>query len=307
MNYFSRNLKYIAVACVAAAISLTAVNAFGQEAGSKEKSKDKADKMDHKADYKIKDKGFCGSDSWSNGDRVSHKDLRELTVASTGTVSVDAGPNGGISVKGEDRGDVAIRACIQASGATEDEARALAASVRINTSGEIKADTPAGEKNWSVSYQILVPRSTNTKLKAHNGGISLSGVDGNAEFETQNGGVNVSNVAGFVKGRTANGGVNVSLAGTSWKGSGLDVETKNGGVNLTIPENYAANVETGTVNGGFKSDIPSLSVTTENLKGPEGRSRASRVSTSLNGGGAPIRVITTNGGIKINKAETVVW
>ena len=300
MNYISRNLKYIAAACIAAAISLTAVTAFGQEA----KSKDKIEKV--KAEYKS-EKSFCGSNNWSNNERVSFNDLRELTVASSGTVNVDAGQNGGISVKGEDRGDVLVRACIQAWGTTEDEAKAAAAGIKINTSGEIKADGPAGDKNWSVSYQILVPRSSNTRLKAHNGGISLSGVDGNAEFETQNGGVNVSNVSGSVKGRTANGGVNVSLAGTSWKGSGLDIETKNGGVNLTIPENYAANVETGTVNGGFKSDIPSLNVTTENLQGSDSRSRARRINTSLNGGGAPVRVVTTNGGIKINSADSVKW
>ncbi|MBC7900512.1 MAG: hypothetical protein H7070_10730, partial [Saprospiraceae bacterium] len=44
---------------------------------------------------------------------------------------------------------------------------------------------------------------------------------------------------------------------------------------------------------------------TENLKGDEGPggSRAKRIATSLNGGGAPVKVITTNGGIRINSAE----
>ncbi len=135
----------------------------------------------------------------------------------------------------------------------------------------------------------------------------MSNVDGTAEFTTINGGVNLTSVSGSVKGRTTNGGVNVSLTGTSWKGSGLDVETKNGGVNLTLPANYTANIETGTVNGGYKSDIPALNITTEDLKGPDNRSRTRRINTNLNGGGAPIRLITTNGGVKINSAETVKW
>ena len=134
-------------------------------------------------------------------------------------------------------------------------------------------------------------------------------MDGSSEFETVNGGINISNVSGSVKGRTTNGGVNVALTGASWRGSGLDVITTNGGVNITLPENYAATVETGTVNGGFKSDIPSLNVTEENIKGADWttRSRSKRITTALNGGGAPIRVITTNGGVKINSADRSVY
>lgn len=296
MNYFSKNLKYIATACVAAVIGVGSVNVIGQITV-------KADKAD-KAEYKVKAKGFCENNNWSSNDRVSANDLRELTVAATGTVNVDAGQNGGISVKGEDRSDVLVRACVQAWGATDDAARAAVAAIRINTSGEIKAEVPSGEKNWSVSFELRVPRSSSTSLKAHNGGISISNVEGTTEFETQNGGVNVSNAAGTVKGRTANGGVNVSLSGTSWKGSGIDVQTTNGGVNLTIPENFQANIETGTVNGGFRSNIPSLNVTTEDVKGDGWmRSKSKRINLALNGGGAPVRVVTTNGGVTINTPD----
>jgi hypothetical protein len=89
------------------------------------------------------------------------------------------------------------------------------------------------------------------------------------------------------------------LNGSSWRGSGLDVTTTNGGVVLTLPENYAAHVETGTVNGGFQSDFASLTVDRKD------RSRPARVSADLNGGGAPIRVVTTNGGIRINSAANM--
>jgi hypothetical protein len=52
------------------------------------------------------------------------------------------------------------------------------------------------------------------------------------------------------------------------------------------------------VNGGFSSDIAALK--------PEDRDnnrgyheRKVKISTDLNGGGAPIRVVTTNGGVHI--------
>lgn len=269
---------------------LSGIPVIGQE---KIKEKDKS--------YaKYKEKGFCSNDDWSNGDKVSYKESREVTVAATSNLNVDGGRNGGISVKGENRSDILIRACVNGWASSDDAAKALVSGVKIETSGgTVKADSP-NDENWSVSFEVLVPRNTNLNLRAHNGGISIKSVDGNIEFETTNGGVNVADLAGSVKGRTTNGGVNVSLTGNSWRGSGLDVVTTNGGVNLSVPESYAANFETGTTNGGFKSDVPTLTVQTEDN---DGWSRAKKVRASMNGGGANIRVVTTNGGIRIGSSR----
>jgi hypothetical protein len=289
MTYISRNLRHIAVATVAAMIGITATAAFGQEAAT-------AAKQAAKAEYKDKNKSFCGNNHWSSEDKVSFSDLREMTLPASGNVTVDGGRNGGISIKGEERSDVLVRACVQTWGTTDEAARAVAANIKIGAGGTIKAENATDDKNWSVSYQIMVPRATNLNLRAQNGGISISGVDSSAEFETMNGGVSLSNVSGSMKGRTINGGVNVKLAGNSWRGSGLDVQTTNGGVHITMPSTYAARFETATVNGGFSSDIPGLQVekTDEN-----GHRRAVKISTDLNGGGAPIRAVTTNGGVRI--------
>lgn len=263
-------------------------------------SKDVKVEKSVKAEHKYKE--FCSNNNWSNGDKVSVNDLRESTISAGGSLNIDAGRNGGIAVKGENRSDVLLRACVQAWGISDEAAKGIASNIKINTSGGIvKAEGPE-ENGWSVSFEARVPMNTNLKLNAHNGGISISSVDGNLEFETMNGGVNLSNVAGDVRGRTTNGGVNVSLSGNTWKGGGLDVQTTNGGVNLSLPEGYAANIETGTVNGGFKSDIPALNITTEDVKGNWGN-RPKQVNTSINGGGAPIKVITKNGGIRIGTSN----
>jgi DUF4097 and DUF4098 domain-containing protein YvlB len=242
---------------------------------------------------------FCSNNNWSNGENVSFSELRQMTLPATGSLTVDGGQNGGVRVKGENRSDILVRACVQAWGASDEAAKSLAASIKIAESPAIKADSNLSDSHWSVSYEVSVPRNTDLKLNAHNGGISIDSVEGRLEFETMNGGVALRDVSGDVKGRTTNGGVNVSLSGGSWKGSGLDVQTTNGGVSLVMPESYAAHVETGTVNGGFKSDIAALNVE----RTDRDRSRPSRVTADLNGGGAPIRVITTNGGIRISSSE----
>ena len=248
---------------------------------------------------------FCSDNNWSNDNQVSFHELRQMTLPATGSVAVDAGKNGGIHIKGTNRSDVLVRACVQAWGTSDEAAKALASSIKISEGSEIRADSSTGDSHWSVSYDISVPRNTDLKLNAHNGGISIDSVDGRLDFETMNGGVSLRDVSGDVKGKTTNGGVRVALSGASWQGSGLDVQTTNGGVSLIIPESYAANIETGTTNGGYKSDIPSLNITTENVAGDMSRRRrGGSIKTALNGGGAPIRLVTTNGGIKIASSET---
>ncbi|QQS40497.1 MAG: DUF4097 family beta strand repeat protein [Acidobacteriota bacterium] len=243
---------------------------------------------------------FCSNNNY-NGDKASATDLRETTIPATGRIEVDGGKNGGIAVRGENRSDVLVRACVRAWADTEAEAKNLVDTTRVETSPVIRASNVSEKSHFSVSFEIIVPVQTSLNLKAHNGGISIKSVEGNLEFSTVNGGVSLSEVAGDVKGRTTNGGVKVALSGMTWRGGGLDVETTNGGVKLVLPTNYAANVETGTVNGGFKSDFPELQVKKD--ENDRYYQRNKNVSASINGGGALIRVKTTNGGVKIGSSD----
>lgn len=271
--------KHFCGVLVLAIISLTGVVAFAQDKTDKQTNKD-----------------FCQNWGNYNSDKVVFHEVREMTLPATNLLTVDGRRNGGINVKGSERRDVLVRACVQAWGTSEEVAGSLAKSIRIETGSVIRAES-ATEDGWSVSYEIHVPRSMNLKLTTYNGGIGISGVEGNMDFEAHNGGVSLNDVAGNVKGRTTNGGLSITLTGNSWRGAGLDVETKNGGIRLSLPETYSARIETGTVNGGFNSDINGLKVEEDNERG---RNRNKRITADLNGGGAPVRVITTNGGVNIS-------
>ncbi len=142
-----------------------------------------------KGKYKNYNKEFC-SNNWSNGDKVSFHEVRETTV-STNSLTVDGKRNGGISVRGENRSDILIKACVQTWSESDEAARLLAKSIRIETGSTVRAEGASEDSNWSVSYQILVPHSTNLNLTTLNGGIGISNVEGNIEFEAKNGGIHL--------------------------------------------------------------------------------------------------------------------
>ena len=234
-------------------------------------------------------------DNWHNGQQASHCEIKEQNLPATGgTLSVDGRKNGGVSVKGWERNEVLVRSRIQTAGSSDAEARELAAQVKLETAdSKIFASGPENRKDswWSVSYEVFVPHRSNLSLKTSNGGISIMDVTGQIEFSALNGGVNLTRVGGSVRGGTTNGGLNVELSGARWEGEALDVRTTNGGVSMSIPENYSAHLETGTVNGKLSVDFP---VT---VQGEISR----QLAINLGSGGATIRAMTTNGGVKIRR------
>jgi DUF4097 and DUF4098 domain-containing protein YvlB len=114
---------------------------------------------------------------------------------------------------------------------------------------------------------------------------------GTVNFDAVNGGVRLDNVGGEIRGETNNGGLTIDLTGDRWEGTGLDVETQNGGVRLNLPANYSAELETGTTNGRLNVDFPIT------VQGSIGK----RLHTTLGAGGPKIRAMTYNGGVSIRQ------
>ena len=247
------------------------------------------------------DDSLACRDNWHSDKLMSHCEITEQTLpASDSTIAVDGRANGGVSIKGWERNEILVRARIQAAAPTEAEAKELAKQIRIETAGsKIFASGPANRNDhwWSVSYEVFVPLRSNLSLKTTNGGISIADVSGRLEFSALNGGVNLRHVGGSVRGSTTNGGLNVELSGNRWDGEALDVNTTNGGVSISVPEDYSAHLETGTVNGRLSIDFP---VTVQGNITRE-------LAVNLGSGGATIRAMTTNGGVRIRRSEGLAF
>lgn len=241
-------------------------------------------------------------DNNGDGRLASHCEIKEQTLPASGLISVDGNTNGGVSIKGWQRQEILVRAKIETRAPTQAEADQLAQQVVIQTAAlNIHAEGPEtrNDYQWYVSYEIFVPNRSDLNLKAHNGGISINDVSGRISFQTTNGGVSLSRVGGSVTGNTTNGGVHVELTGSRWEGETLDVKTTNGGVNLVLPDNYSAHLETGTVNGNVQSDFPLNVPMTERGRMPKD------ISVDIGSGGPTIRATTTNGGVHLSRASSM--
>lgn len=243
-------------------------------------------------------KDSLGCREWDNGaSRANHCEIKEQTLPSPGgVIKVDGRQNGGISVKGWEKSEVLVRAQIKTTAPSQAEADALAGQIVINTSGaNVFASGPEHRKDysWSVSYELFVPRRSDLSLQSHNGGISISDVQGRMDFQAMNGGVVLNRVGGSVHGGTTNGGLVVQLNGDRWDGEELDVKTTNGGIVMSLPTNYSAHLETGTVNGSLKIGFP------VSVQGDITR----ELAVNLGSGGPTVRVKTTNGGVRINHSD----
>lgn len=145
--------------------------------------------------------------------------------------------------------------------------------------------------NASVQYEINVPRSMNIAIDNVNGSITLTDVSGELEADTTNGAIEVSRCSGSVDASTTNGAIRVELLSVANKPMKFD--TTNGSITITVPASLAADLNAATTNGSVRSDLP---LTTTKFS-------RTAIRGTLNGGGAEIRLRTTNGGITIRASS----
>ncbi len=239
----------------------------------------------------------CERDDYD--DRSKYCEVRYTGFRLSGSsLTVDPDENGGVEVIGWDRDSVAVTLRIQANARTVDDARELAKRVEVSAGGSrIRVEGPSSgrRQNWSASLVVWVPRKTNVTASTTNGPLAARSLTGTLDLSSQNGPLDLEDLSGDVRARVQNGPLTVELSGKSWEGKGLDAESVNGPVDLSIPDGYNAELETGTVNGPMDSNFP-LTVTFQ------GRMK-DRFRSTLGKGGAPVRVVTTNGPLSIRRAR----
>jgi DUF4097 and DUF4098 domain-containing protein YvlB len=221
---------------------------------------------------------------------------KTYTLEAGGRVEVN-NVNGRIRVTPSEGNQVEIVAEKKGKGVSEQAAKEAVDRIEIteSVSGstirvETKTPRTSGVFGGSteVTYSVRVPAGADVKFTTVNGGIDVSRLTGRINAETTNGGITAREVGGPIEATTTNGGVDVEL--TQVAKGGVTLGCTNGGIKLRLPADAAATISASVSNGGIDADGLQLETTESTRRSLEGR---------LNGGGPPIKIEGTNGGIKI--------
>jgi Putative adhesin len=206
--------------------------------------------------------------------------------------------NGAVELQGWDGDTVEIHAVKTAKNKESDldlvtiEVDAKSSAVSVST------HYPQNEGvEVAVEYTVRVPNKARVEhVGTVNGTLRVSGIEAVEELHTVNGNIEVYDGGGSVHARSTNGNVHLELLHVADR-NGAVAETTNGSVLVAIPADTQANLEARCLNGNFSSELPVAFETTLRPREMHGK---------LGHGGAPLRLHTVNGGIRIVALRSTV-
>lgn len=154
-----------------------------------------------------------------------------------------------------------------------------------------------GLSSVEVDWQIKVPAGVAVDITNTNGSLRLAGLDASIEGRTSNGRIQAEALTSpSVDVKTTNGRVFIGYARPLTDTDQVTIDSTNGGVTLTIPETSRLSLSADLTNGEFDvADLPVQRTDTSSRRHFEG---------TLNGGGARVRMSTTNGSVHLSKKKS---
>lgn len=199
--------------------------------------------------------------------------------------------NGPVEVQGWDRNVVEIHAVKTAKRNEADLDRVTIQVAAKPKAISVSTRYPQDEGvEVAVEYIIHVPHRAHVEhVSTINGTVVVAGVDAVDDLHTVNGNIEVYDGGGNVHAHTTNGNIHLELAHFRG-GTGASAETTNGSVLVALPSDTSAELETRCLNGNFMSEMPVAMESSLRPREMHGR---------LGKGGAPIKLSTINGGIRV--------
>ncbi|MCI0450095.1 MAG: DUF4097 domain-containing protein [Chlorobi bacterium] len=163
------------------------------------------------------------------------------------------------------------------------EANTSGGSIKLeNTEGNIEAYTAGGN--------ISIEKSRGDITASTSGGkILIFDFSGNVDASTAGGDINLTGSDGKIDASTAGGNIRLDYSG---KNMGIDLSTLGGNITATLPSDFNADADIGTLAGKVRCDF--APVETKNKI-------YSYVKAKFNGGGEAFKCTTSAGNITITK------
>jgi hypothetical protein len=233
-------------------------------------------------------------DTWSRTYKVAEKGRFEL-------INV----NGRITAEPAEGAELVVEARRTAKARSDEGAKELLSKLEIReevgeTAVRVESRPPrlGGFSNHQIEWTIKVPKGVIVDLRTTNGGVRLNGLANEIHAKTTNGGVKGLNiVASVIEASAVNGGVEFEFAAPLDSSASIELETVNGGVELSLPAESKATIAARCVNGGVQ--VENLDIARDQEQSDFDKRR--RLNGTMNGGGAKVNLSTTNGGVRLSR------
>ena len=238
------------------------------------------------------------TETWSRSYKLADKGRFEL-------INV----NGRITAEPTDGTEVVVEGLKTAKARSDDAARELLPKLEIReevgeSSVRVESRPPrlSGFSSHEIEWTVKVPKGVVLDLRTTNGGVRLNDISNEIHAKTTNGGVRGERLESTIVEATAvNGGIEIELSKPLDEKGSIDMETVNGGVALMLSPESKATIEARCVNGGVK--VEDITISRDDQGNANDFERRRRLNATINGGGAKVRMSTTNGGVRLSPAK----
>jgi hypothetical protein len=209
--------------------------------------------------------------------------------------------NGRITAEPTDGSEIQLHAERSAKAASDDAAKDLLGRIEMREEVgtdrvrvEVRPPRISGPSGHEFKWTVKVPRGVHVDLRTVNGGVRITGLDGEVRARSTNGGITGRGLTtASLDAGVTNGGVDIELARAISSGT-YQLEAVNGGVSISLTEDSKADIAGRCVNGGISTSGLSLETVGEQSR--------RRLEAKLNGGGARVSLETVNGGVRIGRS-----
>jgi DUF4097 and DUF4098 domain-containing protein YvlB len=227
-----------------------------------------------------------------------------------GRVEIMAGAPGSLTIIGWKKASVRMEAEKIVYYSSPEEGKALLQKspihVRYNQTTSSIRTAAAPDAKVEFNLTLYVPGDkTDIKANLNRGDFSVDGVNGWVEATVATeGSIETKSMSGYFSGSTPRGEIAVEMTGNRWKGLEFAAMTQNGSVTLEIPVAYSAALQLETRNGKIVVDYPPQVVDGETVP-PDIviRKTSQSLKASVGDGGAPIKLVTYSGDVRLAKKE----
>lgn len=168
----------------------------------------------------------------------------------------------------------------------------ITGKIETNTSGgNIKIDNSSGNlEAYTAGGNVTISVSTgDIKVSTSGGKISVSDFNGNVDVSTAGGDIVLDGKNGKIDASTAGGSIKLDYEG---KNMGIDMSTLGGNINASLPGDFDADADIGTLAGKITCDF--AKVQKENHV-------SSFIRAKFNNGGETFKCTTSAGNITVTK------